>query len=165
MLTEPQVTQRAKQPYLAIRTTATMDNLGEVAPPLHPELFGWLGAHGIEPAGEPFWKYNVIDMARSLEIEVGVPIAAVVDGDDRVLAGVLPAGRYATVEHTGHPADLINATASLLDWAANQGLKWDKTETADGEKWRSRLEIYHTDPREEPDMNKWQTQLAFRLAD
>ncbi len=34
-----------------------------------------------------------------------------------------------------------------------------------GERWGSRLEIYLTDPNEEPDMSKWQTQLAFRLAD
>lgn len=28
-----------------------------------------------------------------------------------------------------------------------------------------RLEIYHTDPRDEPDMTKWETQLTFRIAD
>jgi hypothetical protein len=27
------------------------------------------------------------------------------------------------------------------------------------------VEYYLTDPREEPDMSKWVTQLAFRLAD
>ena len=34
-----------------------------------------------------------------------------------------------------------------------------------GDRWGSRLEIHLTDPRQEPDMSKWQTQLAFRLAD
>jgi hypothetical protein len=33
------------------------------------------------------------------------------------------------------------------------------------ERWGSRLEFYLTDPAEEPDMSKWETQLAFRLAD
>jgi hypothetical protein len=28
-----------------------------------------------------------------------------------------------------------------------------------------RLEIYLTDPGKQPDMDKWETQLAFRLAD
>jgi hypothetical protein len=28
-----------------------------------------------------------------------------------------------------------------------------------------RLELYKTDPAVEPDMNKWETELAFRLAD
>jgi hypothetical protein len=34
-----------------------------------------------------------------------------------------------------------------------------------GEQWASRVEFYLTDPNQEPDMNKWLTQLAFRLAD
>ena len=39
------------------------------------------------------------------------------------------------------------------------------TETPAGERWTSRLEWYLTDPAQEPDMTKWQTELAFRLAD
>ena len=33
------------------------------------------------------------------------------------------------------------------------------------ERWGSRLEIYLTDPAQEPDLSKWVTQLAIRLAD
>ena len=53
----------------------------------------------------------------------------------------------------------------LLDWAAGQGLSWDMTPADGGERWGARLEIYLTDPEQEPDMSKWHTQLAFRLAD
>jgi hypothetical protein len=59
----------------------------------------------------------------------------------------------------------VAATEALLDWAAEQGLTWDMTPGADGDRWACRLEIYLTDPRQEPDMSKWVTQLAFRLAD
>jgi len=130
-----------------------------------PEVFAWLGAHGLPPAGPPFMRYNVIDMTRDLEIDNGVPVAAPVEGDAEVIAGVLPAGRYATLTHVGHPSELMAATKALLDWAAAQGLTWDMSPSADGERWGSRLEIYLSDPREEPDMSKWVTQLAFRLAD
>ena len=82
-----------------------------------------------------------------------------------MISGVLPAGRYATLTHVGHPSELMGATKALLDWAAGQGLTWDMSPDADGDRWGSRLEIYLTDPREEPDMSKWVTQLAFRLAD
>jgi len=34
-----------------------------------------------------------------------------------------------------------------------------------GERWAARLEIYETDPAEEPDVSKWTTLLAFRLSD
>jgi hypothetical protein len=67
--------------------------------------------------------------------------------------------------HVGHPDELLEATRTLLDWAASQGLKWDVAPSADGERWACRLESYLTNPAEEPDMSKWVTQLAFRLAD
>lgn len=165
MSATPEIVTRPAQPYAAIRVQVTMDELGMVVPPLNQEVFAWLGAHGAAPVGAPFWKYNVIDMTDKLEIEAGVPVAAAVPDDDRVLSGVLPAGRYATLTHVGHPSELIEAIRTLQDWAAGQGLRWDMTPGEAGERWGCRLEIYLTDPREEPDMSKWVTQLAFRLAD
>jgi effector-binding domain-containing protein len=82
-----------------------------------------------------------------------------------VVTGVLPAGRYAEVLHVGHPDGLAEATRALLDWADGEGLTFDVTADGDGERWGCRLENYLTDPAEEPDMTKWHTQLAFRLAD
>ena len=74
-------------------------------------------------------------MARQLEIEAGVPVAAAVDGDSSVLSGVLPAGRYATVIHVGHPAKLVDTTAELLAWASSKGLVFDVSQTDAGERW------------------------------
>jgi effector-binding domain-containing protein len=164
MLAEPVVVQRADQPYVAIKALVTMAELGAVVPPLNREVFGWLAARGAAATGAPFWKYHVIDMERQLEVEAGVAVAVAVPGDDRVLAGVIPGGQYATVRYTGHPMGLYDATAALLEWAAGQGLAWDVSETEDGERWGARLEIYESDPAQEPDMDKWVTELAFRLA-
>jgi effector-binding domain-containing protein len=160
----PEIETRTEQPYVAVRARVTMDGIAAFAVRTS-EVFDWLGARGLKPAGPPFFRYNVIDMARELEMETGVPIATAVDGDDDVVAGVLPAGRYATVTHTGHPSELVGVTGALLDWAAEQGLTWDMSPSEDGERWGARLEFYLTDPAEEPDMSTWQTQLAFRLAD
>ncbi len=107
MQIEPRIVARAGQPYVAVRRQVTMDTIATAAD-LIPGLFGWLAARGIPPAGAPFLKYNVIDMARRLEVEAGVPVAAPVDGDDEVLAGTLPAGRYVSVAYLGHtnPAEV-----------------------------------------------------------
>ena len=94
-----------------------------------------------------------------------MPVAAAVDGDGQVVSGVLPAGRYATLTHEGHPSELAGVTTALLDWAAGEGLSWDMSPEGSGERWGARLENYLTDPRQEPDMSKWLTELAFRLAD
>jgi effector-binding domain-containing protein len=162
---EPQIVSRAEEAYVAIRTQVRMEKIGAEVPPLNQEVFGWLGQQGAAPSGPPFWKYNVIDMAAILEIEAGVTVASPLAGDGRVIAGTLPAGRYVTLHHVGAPETLMGATSSLLDWAADQGLTFDASPSPQGERWGCRLEIYLTDPREEPDLSKWETQLAFRLAD
>jgi effector-binding domain-containing protein len=165
MWTEPKLVQRAEQPYAAIKVLVTMQELGDVVPPLNDEVFGWLAEHGVEPAGPPFWKYNVIDMERQLEIEAGVPVNSMITGDQRVLTGVLPAGSYATLTHTGHPSTLIDATGAVLDWGNDQAVAWDRSDDPEGDRWACRLEIYLTDPADEPDLDKWQTELAFRITD
>jgi len=164
MLVAPEIETRTEQAYVALRARVPMSGIAAFAVRAG-EVFSWLAARGLAPAGPPFLRFNVIDMARELEMENGVPVAAPVNGDDLVVAGVLPAGRYATVTHTGHPSELMGITGALLDWAAEQGLAWDISPSEDGERWGARLEFYLTDPAEEPDMSKWQTQLAFRLAD
>jgi GyrI-like small molecule binding protein len=161
----PEITQRAAQPYAGISAWVTMAAVGSVADRI-PEIFGWLGARGIAPVGPPFFRYHVIDMERQLLVEAGVPVASAVAEDDGIICGgILPAGRFAVMTHTGAPQTLMGATAALLDWAAARELAWDVSQTDAGEKWGCRLESYLTDPAEQPDTSKWQTELAFRLAD
>lgn len=64
MSTTPQITERADQPYVAIRANVTMAQLPGFADRLG-EVFGWLAEHGVPPAGPPFFRYNVIDMEGS----------------------------------------------------------------------------------------------------
>ena len=165
MSAAPEIVEWPARPYMAIPVNVTMAAIGTVVPPLNGEVFRWLAERGAAPAGAPFWKYNVIDMDRELEIEAGVTVPQALAGDGRVIAGTLPSGRYATLTHVGHPSELAGVTETLLDWATGQGLTWDMSPDEGGERWGSRLEIYLTDPSEEPDMSKWATQLAFRLAD
>jgi effector-binding domain-containing protein len=98
-------------------------------------------------------------MERGLTIQIGVPIEQAQSGDEEVVASMLPGGRYASVIHIGHPDDLMGATRDLLAWADGQNLEWD----VEGNKWGCRLEVYKSDPREVPDMTKWETELLFRL--
>jgi hypothetical protein len=60
---------------------------------------------------------------------------------------------------------LMGVAAGMLDWAQRKGLRWDMTQTPEGEVWGCRLEILRTNPAEEPDIHKWETVLMFRLAD
>jgi len=158
---QPAVIDRPTQDYVAIRRTVTMDTIADIADRI-PDVFAFLGDRGIPPAGPPFLKYNVIDMERSLEIEAGVPVRFPVEGGGEVFPGVLPAGRYATVTHVGHPDALIDVTGALLRWAHERDLEFDRHDSPQGDVWRCRLEIYHSNPAEVP-IEKWETELAFLL--
>lgn len=164
MITAPKLEDRSEQPYVAIRTQATMDELGTVIPQLLGDVFAWLGKQGIASAGAPFIRYLVVDMAAKLDIEVGVPVAGGVPGDGRISAGVLPAGRYATLIYTDVRRG-VEANAALLDWGAAQGLVWDSWAAENGDGFGARLESYLTDPDEEPDPAKWETEVAIRVAE
>jgi effector-binding domain-containing protein len=164
MITEPKVEDRGAQPYAAIRTQVTMQELDTAIPQRLGEVFAWLAHQGVAPAGAPFVRYLVIDMEALLDIEVGVPVAAALSGDDRISAGVLPAGRYASLVYTGIDIG-IKANWALLKWGAEKGLVWDTWKTEKGDAFGARLESFLTNPDEEPDRAKWETEVAIRLAE
>jgi effector-binding domain-containing protein len=142
-MTEPQIEQRAEQPYAGIRETVTMETLPSAVDRGFPALFGGLAERGAQPAGPPFIRY--LRTGEEMEIELGVPVA---DGEH-----VLPAGRWLVAVHMGHFSGLRAAHGELQEWAREHGIEW--TEFA---------ERYITDPREEPDSARWETELAYLTA-
>jgi effector-binding domain-containing protein len=164
MITEPKIGDRPEQRYMAIRTQVTMQELGPTIPQKLAEVFAWLAHQNIAPSGAPFVRYLVIDMEALLEIEIGVPIATPLPGDDRISAGILPAGRYASLVYSG--IDIaIKANWALLKWAEEKGLVWDAHKTEKGDAFGARLESFLTNPDEEPDQAKWETEVAIKLAE
>lgn len=163
-LSTPEVITQLARPYVAIGATVAMESIGEVVPPLLGEVMAWAEDRA-EPAGPPFVRYLVIDMARALVLEIGVPVVEPVPGGGRVEAGLLPAGRYLRATHTGPFDRLVEATGQFLDWAAEHRLEFDAWSTDEGHAWSARLEHYPTDPVAEPDPSSWETVLEFRLHD
>ncbi|MGI8666994.1 MAG: GyrI-like domain-containing protein [Jatrophihabitans sp.] len=162
---QPQIVERAEQPYVAIRGRVTMTTIPAIADRF-PELMSWLADRDIPVTAAPFLKYNVFDASGVLEIEAAAPVASlpVTATSDAVVSGTVPAGRYASLIHLGPFEGLQPATERLLTWASDQELAWDASDGPVGERWGGRLEIYHTDPRQAPQQD-WKTELAFRLAD
>ena len=156
------VVQRNAVPYAAIAIALPMERLAS-AVSLNEAVFDWLAQRDVAPAGPPFWRYRVIDMAGQLELEVGVATATPATADDRVSVGELPAGRYLETTFHGHPDGLQQATADLLAYADAQGLTFDRTDSPTGDRWAARLEYYLTDPDDQPDMTQWDTTLSFKL--
>ena len=163
MSNQPQIQVRAAQHYAGIRATVPMDGISAAVDAAYPELFGWLARGGTAPAGAPIIRYLVVDMAGELELEMGVPVAQAVTGSGRIQPGVLPAGRYAVLRHTGPYDGLVAATAALQEWALAHRITFDTWNTPRGTAWRARAEHYLTNPAAEPDPATWQTDVACLL--
>ena len=162
---EVQIQRRGAQSYAALPMQVTMDTLAGAVDQAFPELFGWLARHAIAPAGPPFIRYLVIDMAAGLQIEMGVPVATAIGGDGRIRPGVLPAGRYAVLRHTGPYDGLVAGNAALQRWAEEHGITFDSWDTPEGTAWRARAEHYLTNPAAEPDPSKWEVDVAYLITE
>lgn len=163
MTNAPTIQTRDAQPYAAITIEVPMRQWGRVNA-LIPEVFGWLAEREIQPAGPMLYRHRVCgDMDVPFHVEVGVPMPAPIAGTGRIVAGEIPAGRYATLLHTGHPDRLRTAIAELDAWGSEQGLQWDNRVEDGDEVWGGRFEFYLTDPAVEPDPEKWSIEVAYLL--
>jgi effector-binding domain-containing protein len=161
-ITEPKLEDRKEQPYVGIRTQTPWTEFSRVIPQLLGEVFAWLQQLQVAPDGPPFMRYYVINMEAKMDVELGVPVANALSGNDRVRPGVLPAGRYASLVYTG-VKNGIEGNGALLNWGAEKGLVWDRWDVENGDAFAARVEFYLTDPADEPDQEKWETEVAIRL--
>lgn len=105
---EPRIVELPERRYLGVRRTCAMTTTDRVADRV-PEIIGHLLSRDGAPAGAPFLRYHEIDPAGDLDVEACVPTddATLVDGE--IVAGSLPAGRYAVLLHRGPPDGLVAA--------------------------------------------------------
>jgi effector-binding domain-containing protein len=168
----PLIQWRAAQSYVGIPAQVASEKEFRAAVDRDfPELFGWFRDNGIQPAGPPFIRYlEVAGDGQPLRFELGAPTTANVSGGGTVHADALPAGRYATLVHTGpynsaEAPDLSDARAELLEWVRGQGIELNGSETARGAAFEACVERYLTNAAIEPDWSKWRTELAYLISE
>ena len=159
----PKLVERDATPYAAVSAEVRIP-FGEAIGPLMGEAAGYLDSTGVTGFGPALMKYDVIDMPR-LEMQFGFITPAAVVGNARVKAGILPAGKYVTLTYFGHYDNLEKITGTVIDWAREEGIEWDSTSGPEGERFTSRFEIYPNGPMDEPDPNKWETQIWIKARD
>lgn len=167
MLTLPEIVERKAQPCVAVRAGVPMNDMVPSIDRSFATLYGWLASKGIEPSGAAFFRYNLIDMAGMMEIDFAAPVAVpvTVGKEEPVIAGTLPAGRYAQVTWTGPYQHLMDVNAVLIGWAREKRIVWDMEQTPVGDRFGSRIEVYENNPREVEDPKDLITTVAIRLAD
>jgi effector-binding domain-containing protein len=144
-----------------IRTVTPFRGMFAVRDKLMDELYDWLDERSLG-FRYTFFRLHTVDMAGSMDVEVGVVTDEPVEGDGRISSGVLPAGRYATLTYINHG---LRANRTLIEWAEGQSLTFDCMADPAGDRFGCRYEAYLTDPRSERMKTRWRVELAIRLAD
>ena len=135
------------QRIVSIRTTTK--NVSSALAEILPEVGQYLVDNGIQPAGPPLTIYH--NMGAEIDLEGGVTVTTLVAEKDRIKLGKLPGGEVAVTRHIG-PYEGLGATYDELKlWIMEQGRE------PTGSPW----EIYWSDPSEETDSSKWETEIFW----
>lgn len=165
MLTLPKPLQRAAQSYIYVPFTVRMTEMQRPANEGFPLLFDYLARLGVAQVGPAFYNYRRIDMADTLDVEAGVAVSQAVPEEGRIKTGTLPGGTFLGLAWHGHPDQLMSVTSVMIGFARQTDQQFDMHTDARGDHFACRLELYESDPEEEPDMDKWVTRLEFKLKD
>ena len=149
---EIEIRRLEAQPMVSIRTSCQAAEIGGTLAEILPEVFRYVRKHNVFPSGPPFTRYHGFD-ADKVDIEGGMPVSAPLEGEGRITAGELPGGEVVTTIHKGPYEELPAAHDALDNWIAK-----NDRESA-GAQWES----YVTDPGEEPDPNKRETELLWPI--
>jgi effector-binding domain-containing protein len=98
------------RPVLSIRTQSKPEDLGSLFGANFGEVSQYLARQGLSPAGMPFCRYHGFSEGE-VDIDAGFPVDEILEGDGRIEASQLPAGRAAATYHMG-PYENINAAHS-----------------------------------------------------
>ena len=164
-LSIPSVVTRKAEPYMAIVATGPMPRLPEFAPPKFAELHDWLQQRNVATIGPGLFRYRRFGKDGSVVVEVGNTVSEAVAPEGEVIAGEIPAGRYALAVHTGPYDRLHDAFLMLEGWMGGRGLTPDGAYGPDGESPACQVEIYRVTPMQENDPRLWKTEILVKLAD
>lgn len=163
-LSIPGVVMREAEPYLAIRAQGPMAKLPEFAPPLFARLHRWMSDNTIAPGMSGFFRYRRF-CGSDVELEVATTTREAAEGGGEVIAGELPAGRYAHAVHTGPYDRLYDAFLMLEGWMGGRGLTPAGQYGPDGARPECQMEIYRVTPMQGDDPLEWKTDILIKLAD
>ena len=147
---EVELVELPRQPYVAVRATIRMSEIGERMGGFFEQLYGWLAMHQVPPTGEPWTRYLAVGQT-DVELEVAAPVAAPVAVNGSVISGVRPAISAARTLHVGPYEAMEGAYTAVMEWVTAQG------KAVTGAMW----EVYESDPQIEPNPARWRTWVYY----
>ena len=138
--------------YVIARDRVPMEELTQVIPRRIAETHDWVAGHG-GPVGAPMALVTPADEEGLVDLDVGWPVATRLDPPTPLVAVTYDPTRAVVHRHVG-PYERLHETYAVLEQAiAAAGLK--PTGPA--------RETYETNPEEEPDPQKWVTEIIWPI--
>lgn len=142
------------QRLLAIRTLTSRTALGGTIASSLEAVWAYLNRQVSATVGPAIVVYHRCD-EDMLDIDVGFPVAELIEGSDRVQPIDLPGGRAATLLHVGPYEALSEAHAALEAWMRTHG------HSPAG----PRFEVYWVDPGQAADPKDLRTEVVCPIHD
>jgi effector-binding domain-containing protein len=108
--------QTEEQPTLCIQVTTRVEELPQLIGKSYGRIMEVAGKHGINLIGAPYVAYFNMDM-ENLQVEMGFPVDKIIEAEDNVVAGVIPAGKKLATLYTGPYEKMVPAYEQLTQWA------------------------------------------------
>lgn len=137
--------------YYSMTDSVVMADIGASMGAIYGKISAFLGKNNIEISSQPLCithAYNV----ESAKFEACIPVAETsVEGVDGIVAGKTYEGPVVKTTHMGNYFEIKGAYEALMAYMKENGKEVSG----------SPYEIYVTDPMQEPDTNKWITEVYF----
>ena len=106
----------------SIRVKTTLPQVTSKVTQLLVEIHDFLESAGIEATGSGFAVYYDVG-AFLVDVEVGYPVDAEIEGNDRVHPGELPGGKAAVALHKGPHVEMPAAHRAVHGWMGERGIE------------------------------------------
>ncbi|WP_297094941.1 GyrI-like domain-containing protein [uncultured Draconibacterium sp.] len=136
--------------YAGIRETVPFIEVSREMSEMYSEISRFLAQKEIEMAGMPFALYHLMD-EENIDLECGIPIDADVEGNRTVKVATFPTTTCACLDFYGDYSNLQEGHIALQKWVEAHGFNLASAP----------MEIYLTDPQQEPDPAKWLTRICY----
>jgi len=145
-----EVRELPEQYVLGIRMKTEIAQLPVSIGAMYRELFGYLGARQIQPLGMPYAEYFEVG-EKGVDVECGVAVPPGTQGEERIVARVIPGARTLCAMHVGPYETMRNTYAKIDAWIREKGYAYAG----------SPREVYHADPQKDTDSSKWVTEIFW----
>lgn len=145
-----EIVERPAFHFISLRKEVELEDISNQMGMMYAKLTNFINQNNLIMANMPYAIYHKVD-GDMIDLECGMPVDTVIEAQDNILTGTMPAGKCATADHIGPYSNLEKTHRFIQKWIQDNGFHLNG----------SPMERYLTDPQKEPDQSKWVTAIYY----